>query len=83
MTPDQADVLVIQKMVDTMVGIPRFSYPARQNRAKKPDGEFAHIRIIEEYQEGIPRQAVTKQELVLVTVSQLPDAAATSRSLTV
>lgn len=62
MTPDQADILVLQKMVDTMVGIPKFSYPARQNRAKKPDGEFAHIRVIEEYQEGIPRQAITAQD---------------------
>lgn len=67
MTPDQADVLVLQKMVDTLVGIPKFSYPARQNRAKKPDGEFAHIRVIEEYQEGIPRQAVIKQDDLTTT----------------
>lgn len=62
MTPDQADVLVLQKMVDTMVGIPKFSYPARQNRADKPKGEFAHIRILGEYQEGIPSQRITKQD---------------------
>lgn len=62
MTPDQADVLVLQKMVDSMVGIPRFSYPARQNRATKPEGEFAHIRIIEEYQVGIPRQTIIAQD---------------------
>jgi len=54
MTPDEADVLVMQHMVDTMVGIPRFSYPARQKSADKPKGEFAHIRVLEEYQVGIP-----------------------------
>lgn len=62
MTPDKADILVLQKMVDTMVGIPKFSYPARQNRAPKPEGEFAHIRVIEEYQEGIPSQKITAQD---------------------
>ena len=62
MTPDRADILVLQKMVDTMVGIPKFTYPARQNRAKKPEGEFAHIRVIEEYQEGIPRDIIIDQD---------------------
>ena len=61
MTPDLADVKVIQKMVDTMVGIPKFSYPARQRNAKKPEGEFAHIRVIEEYQIGIPSQKIHDQ----------------------
>ncbi len=62
MTPDQADVTVLQSMVDTMVGIERFSYPARQNGADKPKGEFAHIRVIEEYQEGVPRQTIAAQD---------------------
>ena len=62
MTPNLVDVKVLQRMVDLMVGIPRFSYPARQRSAKKPDGEFAHIRIIEEYQEGIPTQTVFAQD---------------------
>ena len=61
MTPDQADVQVVMAMVDTMVGIPKFSYPARQREADKPDGEFAHIRVIEEYQEGIPIQTILSQ----------------------
>jgi hypothetical protein len=61
MTPDQADVLVMQKMVDLMVGIPRFSYPSRQRDAKKPQDEFAHIRVLEEYQEGIPTQTIKSQ----------------------
>lgn len=67
MTPDQADVLVLQKMVDTMVGIPKFSYPARQRGAKKPDGEFAHIRILEEYQRGIPAQKIVAQDSLTTT----------------
>ena len=62
MTPDQVDVTVLQKMVDTMVGIPKFSYPARQRSAPKPEGEFAHIRVIEEYQEGVPAQKVLEQD---------------------
>jgi hypothetical protein len=59
-------------MVDTMVGIPQFSYPARQNFAPRPKGEFAHIRMIEEYQVGIPNQQIKSQtdlETVYWTVS--------------
>lgn len=67
MTPDKADVRVLQKMVDTMVGIPKFSYPARQREAKKPKDEFAHIRVIEEYQEGIPNQVTYAQDELTTT----------------
>lgn len=49
------DVQIVQAMVDTMVGIPRFSYPARQNFAPRPTGEFAHVRLLEEYQVGVPQ----------------------------
>jgi len=62
MTPDRADVLVLQAMVDTMVGIPKFSYPARQREAPKPQEEFAHIRVIEEYPVGIPSQRIYAQD---------------------
>lgn len=62
MTPDIADVRVLQSMVDTMVGIPKFSYPARQRNARKPDGEFAHIRVLEEYQVGIPASNIVAQD---------------------
>ena len=62
MTPDEADVIVLQAMVDTMVGIEKFSYPARQRNARKPEGEFAHIRVIEEYQVGIPAQFIHSQD---------------------
>lgn len=67
MTPDRADVMVLQRMVDSMVGIPKFSYPARQKEAKKPKGEFAHIRILEEYQEGIPAQHIHSEDELTTT----------------
>ena len=67
MTPDLADVKVLQKMVDLMVGIPKFSYPARQRNAKKPEGEFAHIRVIEEYQIGVPNQTIFAQDSISTT----------------
>ena len=67
MTPDLVDVKVMQSMVDTMVGIPKFSYPARQRNAKKPEGEFAHIRVIGEYQEGIPTQVIKAQDELTTT----------------
>jgi hypothetical protein len=60
-TPDQADIRVLQIMVDTMVGIPKFSYPARQRNAEKPPGEFAHLRVLEEYQVSIPTQTILSQ----------------------
>jgi len=66
------DVQVLQTFVDNMVGIPKFSYPARQNNAPKPSGEFAHIRLLEEYQVGIPNQVIKEQtasDTTFVTIS--------------
>jgi hypothetical protein len=60
-TLQRADVKVIQSFVDTMVGIPKFSYPARQNNAPKPADEFAHIRFLQEYPVGIPTQTINTQ----------------------
>lgn len=48
------DVQVVQTMIDQMVGIQKYSYPARQNEAPRPSGEFCHVRLLEEYQIGIP-----------------------------
>lgn len=57
----RSDVQVVQTFIDTMVGVPKFSYPARQNNAPKPSGDFAHIRLLEEYPVGIPKQVVYSQ----------------------
>ncbi len=61
MTPDRDDVKVVQSMVDTMVGIPKFSYPAHTNNAPRPTGEFAHIKLIEAYPVGIPTRVAVGQ----------------------
>lgn len=71
LTPDRVDVKVLQSMIDTIVGLPGFSYPARQNNSgfdqTKPVGEFAHIRLLEEYPIGIPNNQIyssTDEEIV-------------------
>ena len=61
-TPDRLDIQVLQAMVDTMVGIPKFSYPARQRDAPKPKEEFAHVRVLEEYQVSLPTQRIVQQD---------------------
>jgi hypothetical protein len=66
-TLQRADVKVMQSFVDTMVGIPQFSYPARQNNAPKPADEFAHIRFLNEYPVGIPTQKITAQDELTTT----------------
>lgn len=55
------DVKVIQLFIDSMVGIEKFSYPARQNNAEKPADVFAHIRLLEEYPVGIPNRVIVSQ----------------------
>ena len=57
-----SDVQIIQTFIDTMVGIPKYSYPARQNNAPKPKGDFAHIRLLEEYPVGIPNTVIHAQD---------------------
>jgi hypothetical protein len=51
----QGDIRAVQAFIDTMVGIPRFSYPAKRN-APRPDGPFCSIQLLEEYQESVPSQ---------------------------
>ena len=67
MTPDRLDVQVMQAMIDEMVGIPQFSYPARQRLAKRPKEEFAHIRVLTEYQIGIPSRVLTSETALAQT----------------
>lgn len=66
-TLQRSDVQVIQTFIDTMVGIPKYSYPARQNNAPKPEGDFAHIRLLEEYPVGIPNARVFSQDAFTTT----------------
>lgn len=51
----KADIQAMQAMIDQMVGIPRFSYPARQG-GTRPKNEFCTISLLNEYQESIPAQ---------------------------
>ena len=60
------DIRAMQVFVDTMVGIPRFSYPAKKN-APRPPGEFAHIQLLEEYQKGIPANYTYAQDDLTTT----------------
>ena len=57
----RADIKVVQTMIDTMVGIPKFSFPSRQNGAPRPRS-FAHITLLQEYQVGIPNRVVLNQD---------------------
>lgn len=57
----RADVKALQLMIDSMVGVVKFSYPSRQKEAPKPAEEFAHITLLEEYQIGIPNQQIKEQ----------------------
>lgn len=55
------DERFMQKLVDSMVGIPKFAYPSRKN-APRPKENFATIALIEQYNIGVP---VTKQYDIL------------------
>lgn len=54
------DIQATQAFVDTMVGIPQFSYPANQN-GPRPDTEFAAIKLLEEYQVGLPVHTILNE----------------------
>lgn len=54
------DVRVVQTFIDTMTGLPKFSYPARQNGATRPS-TFASVIYLEEYPVGIPSTVITNQ----------------------
>lgn len=57
-----ADIRAMQAMVDNMVGIEKFSYPAKKN-APRPSVEFADIQLLEEYAIGLPvRRVITETE---------------------
>lgn len=47
-------------MVDLMVGIPKFSYPAKKN-APRPAEEFATIQLQEQYVVGLPVNTVIEE----------------------
>lgn len=56
----EADIIATQAFIDTMVGIPKFSYPANQN-GPRPSGEFATVKLIEEYQVGLPVHTILNE----------------------
>ncbi len=67
------DIQAMQAFVDTMVGVPKFSYPARQGGKRPEPEEFAHISLLEEYQMSIPAQYLKSQteEETVYTYSSL------------
>lgn len=56
----KSDVKVTQLFIDSLVGIPKFSYPARSG-GDRPAEEFAHVSFLEEYQISIPTQTIKSQ----------------------
>ena len=69
------DIYAMQAFVDSMVGIEKFSYPAKKN-AKRPTGEFANIQLLEEYAVGLPVHTITNEtedftEYVVKSASRL------------
>jgi len=56
------DIQAMQVFIDTMVGIPKFAYPAKKN-APRPTGEFATVQLIEQYVVGMPVKGVEAEVL--------------------
>ncbi len=53
----RADIKFMQRLVDSMVGIPKFSYPAKRN-APRPKENFCTIALIEQHVIGLPVSSV-------------------------
>ena len=53
----RADIQALQVYIDTMVGIDKFSYPARQNGVR-PKDNFAVISLLTEKAVGLPNTTV-------------------------
>ena len=58
----RADIQALQIYIDTMVGIDKFSYPARQN-GDRPTDNFAVISLITEKAVGLPNTTVLSSTL--------------------
>lgn len=56
----RSDIQTMQRFIDTLVGIPRFSYPARQD-GDRPEDEFCAISLLTERPIGMPFKKITKQ----------------------
>ena len=55
-----ADIYAMQAFVDTMVGTPKFSYPAKRNNPR-PNDEFAEVQLLEEYAVGLPVKRIIEE----------------------
>lgn len=56
----KADIQAMQAFVDTMVGIPKFTFPAKKN-APRGVTEFAHVQLLEEYAVGLPHKKILEE----------------------
>jgi len=54
------DIHAMQAFVDTMVGIPKFSFPAKKN-APRGATEKATIQLLEEYPVGLPVKRIIEE----------------------
>ncbi len=62
----RADIQVMQGFIDTLVGVPKFSYPARQD-ADRPTDEFAVISLLTERAVGLPNSSISSSDELTTT----------------
>ena len=58
------DVIFMQHLVDTAMGVPRYSYPMNRNAPKPKEKEFAAVLLVEENAIGQPTDRIVLRDNV-------------------
>lgn len=56
------DVLFMQKLVDTAMNVPKYSYPMNRNAPKPKEKEFAAVLLVEENAIGQPTDRIVLRD---------------------